>query len=107
MKLLSEVRVRVSELVDELEARGIHVDRVLLFGSLARGDFTLESDVDLIIVSRSWRAMGMVERTSLLYRCWRGGDATLVPLTPEELEAMKQRVGAIADASRYWIQLYP
>lgn len=81
---------------------------MLLFGSIARGDYTEDSDVDLVIVSKSWSRLRIEERLRLLYRLWRGRrDATFVPLTPEELKKLLQKSIVLQDASKYWRQLYP
>lgn len=39
-----------------IAALPISVDKAILFGSVARGDFVLESDTDLLIVSREMPA---------------------------------------------------
>ncbi len=91
-----------------LRERGVWVEEILLFGSWARGDFRLDSDLDLIVVSPDWEGMSYTERLSLLYRLWdKPVDATLVPLTREELERRRERSIVLKDASRYWRRIYP
>ena len=86
---------------------GIDIDEVYLFGSRARGDYKLDSDVDLILVSRDWRGR-VSERMGALYRIWCGDlDATLIPLTPEELKKKIKESITIRDAARYWIKIIP
>jgi predicted nucleotidyltransferase len=95
------------ELAGKLEAQGVRVDRILLFGSIARGDWAEGSDVDLIVVSRDWQGMSMSERLSLLYRLWdKPMDAHFVPLTPRELEERVRVSVALRDASQYWVEVY-
>jgi hypothetical protein len=50
----------------ELERIGIRAERVLLFGSHARGEARDESDIDLIIVSPDWEHLNRRERLELL-----------------------------------------
>lgn len=50
----------------ELERTGIKVDRILIFGSHARGEAQEGSDVDLIIVSEDWSRYSGRERLELL-----------------------------------------
>jgi len=105
-RLLEEVRSWVEELVVELREHGVSVEAVYLFGSIARGDYTADSDVDLVIVSGDWGRYSMEERLSLLYRLWRWErDATLIPLTPGELRDRLEKSIVLKDASRYWIRL--
>jgi len=78
-----------------------------LFGSMARGDFRDSSDVDLIIVSESWSKVKYTDRLSLLYRIWdKPIDATLIPLTSEELHRLSEHSVSIRDASQYWVEIY-
>jgi predicted nucleotidyltransferase len=46
-KLIS--RARIQRLADEI-ARKFHPKKIILFGSYARGDATVDSDVDIIVI---------------------------------------------------------
>ena len=106
-RLLEEVRRWARELAEELRRRGIRVEKVILFGSYARGDFAAGSDLDLIVVSDDWGRLSYTERLSLLYRLWgRDVDANFVPLTRRELEEGLRRSVVLRDASRYWMVVY-
>ncbi len=106
-RLLEETARWATELAAELAARGVAVERVILFGSLARGDHTEDSDVDLLVVARGWEAMSVGERLSLLYRLWdKPRDATFIPVTPEELERLRGRSVVVAEALREGIEVY-
>ncbi len=95
------------DLAQKLKAKGIIVDRIILFGSYARGDYTKSSDVDLIVVSSSWRNLEYIERLSILYKVWdKEIDANFIALTPDELSKRVSESVALRDASRYWITLY-
>ena len=71
-------------------AVALGVQRVVLFGSLARGQPGLTSDLDLIIV---WdTALGFVERTVELYRRLQPRVPTdLLVYTTDEMEWMVER----------------
>ena len=74
---------------------------------MARGDFKEDSDIDLIVVSETWTGFEYVERLSLLYRIWdKPADATLIPLTPRELERLSKNSVTLRDASKYWVEIY-
>ncbi len=86
----------------------MRVDEIILFGSIARGDYAEDSDIDLVIVSRDWEGMGMEERMAMLYRLWdKPRDATLIPLTPRELDEKKERSIVVSEALREGIRIYP
>ncbi len=91
-----EERVRVrKDVIERLRAyaRRLSEERgrvsVILFGSFARGDYNLWSDIDVIIVSESFRGVRFVER------CLGIGDpfGNLSPIcwTPEEFEKMVRK----------------
>lgn len=69
-----------------------HAERVILFGSYARGDATEDSDVDLLVVARTkerfFERMASVRR---LIRNLRDGlPVSPIVLTPGELEKRRQ-----------------
>lgn len=68
-------------------ARSVGVQRVILFGSLARGEDNALSDLDLLVV---WDTpLGFLERTVELYRCLQPRVAVdLLVYTPAEMEYM-------------------
>ncbi len=107
-RLLREVEGWARWLAEKLAAQGIRVEEILLFGSVARGDYKVDSDVDLIVVSEDWGRMQYLDRLSLLYRLWdKPRDATLIPFTRGELERRVRRSVALRDAARYWVRVYP
>jgi len=97
----------VQELCEKLREHGIRVRMVILFGSYARGDFTMDSDLDLIIVSDDWSSIKYVDRLSILYKLWdKEIDAHFIPLTTSELKERLEKSITLKDASRYWIIIY-
>jgi len=48
-----------------LEEKGIHVDKIVIFGSYAKGKKRKDSDIDIIVVSRNFRNRGIFERVNL------------------------------------------
>jgi predicted nucleotidyltransferase len=68
----------------------VGVQRVVLFGSLARGQANLFSDLDLLII---WDTpLAFLERTVEMYRRLQPRvDADLLVYTPAEMERMAQR----------------
>lgn len=94
----------LARVVRALEQLG--VERVVLFGSHARGDFHEDSDVDLFIVQRtSERMFDRVERVLEVV----GSRLPVQPLvyTPAEVEQLRARLsGLLADVEREGRVLY-
>ncbi len=88
--------VRIDQVMKYLEQRvaesGLAEARIVLFGSYARGTATEESDVDVAIISPSFRGKGLFERAQLtkdaeisaIRRFMIPFD--IVTLTPEEYD---------------------
>ena len=62
----AHVRSVVSRFCRQLEQMGIPTERVLLFGSQAKGTAQEGSDIDLVIVSSAWEPYSERERLELL-----------------------------------------
>jgi predicted nucleotidyltransferase len=51
---------------EALESLGIDVERVILYGSFAKGKQRDDSDIDLVIVSKDFQDMNLRERLEVL-----------------------------------------
>jgi len=85
--LLAEVLRRVVEVADP--------DRIILFGSAARGEAGPDSDLDLLVVKS-----GVAHRRRLAQRIYHRLIGLEVPVdvlvvTPEDIEAYRNEVGTI------------
>lgn len=89
---------RVREALGEAE--------VYLFGSYARGDWLIDSDLDLVVVSPKFRGLELGKRY-LLVRGLLPNEVSveLLLYTPEEFEERKRRSVVIQDAMEYWVKL--
>ena len=81
-------------------------ERVLLFGSRARGDHLIDSDVDMIIVSEKFEGVNWLKRIRDISVEWEG----LVLLeaicyTPEEFEEKRDEIGIVNEAVKEGIEL--
>ncbi len=80
-------------------SKRIDVERVILFGSRARGDHLEDSDVDLIIVSRDFEGIPFHERMDELILLWKSPvDLEALCYTPEEFERKKKEIGTVRQA---------
>jgi uncharacterized protein len=99
-----EVEHELARVVEALRAWG--VEKVILYGSYARGDFHEDSDVDLLIVKDTNERF--VERISTALGI-TGARIPIEPIvyTPAELSQMRSRgSGLLADAEREGKVLY-
>jgi len=84
----------------------IDVDRILFFGSMARGDNKKESDIDLIIVSRDFEKMDYFERTKLVYRCWKLDlPVDFICYSKSEFNELKKRISIVSQAIKEGIEI--
>lgn len=65
-KATTEIRRIVSRYIKNLEAQGVPIERIYLFGSQARSDADRESDVDLAVVSPLFENMDLWDRAGFL-----------------------------------------
>lgn len=91
---LTQFRTRVSQ--------HIHIDELILFGSYARGEATVDSDVDVIVVSKEFEGVDEDDRLQMLYEVSRDLSPDFQPwgFTPAELAAKSRLnlVGAARDS---------
>jgi len=98
--------VAIAEVIDFLKRRlaedGVHVERLVLFGSRARGRADAESDIDLAVVSSDFRGKDIFERVELtrvaemdtIFKFHVPLD--LILMTPEEFQSRSSPVAAVA-----------
>ena len=101
------LRIR-DEVVNALKVLARELDATIyLFGSYARGDHTLESDVDVVVVSGAFKDMDYASRVELVrVRLPPHIGFDIIPLTPEDFRERLRRA-FFKDISRYWIEIKP
>lgn len=96
--------------LDEIVRRIVEVaqpDRIILFGSAARGEMGPDSDIDLVVIKANVPHRGRL--TQEIYRALAGVDASVdvVVARPEDVEYLRDRVGSvIAPALREGREIY-
>ncbi len=94
----TDIRRPTPALLDEIVRRVVqvaHPDRIILFGSAARGEMGPDSDVDLLVVKA-----GVPHRRRLaqaIHRAMFGVDAAVdvLVVTPEDIAKYGDKVGPI------------
>ena len=84
---MGETRALDQETLDEIIQRVVEVaepDRIILFGSAARGEMGPNSDVDLMVVARTDHRLELTDR---IYRNLRGvrEAVDVIVVTPEDV----------------------
>ena len=77
-----------AEFVKLLEKEGVKVNRVILYGSHARGTAREDSDVDLVIIAEDLKKHPFPERLGFLSRtAWKFNEPLeVIGYTPQEVE---------------------
>ncbi len=89
-----ETRAKIEEMVRRI-VEAFHPEKVILFGSYARGKAGPDSDVDLLVVLRGISSK-MEERIKIrMVLRGMGLAKDVVVATPEEFESQKNLVGTI------------
>jgi len=94
----------IKEYVDNL-SREIQIDKIVFFGSGARGKLRENSDLDYIVISNDFKKMGFMKRLQLLSHS-RIGLSRKVPMdilgyTQEEFKTMaKQNVSILLSEAK-------
>jgi predicted nucleotidyltransferase len=57
-----KINKTLKEFKSALEVAGIRVDRIILFGSYARGEAGKESDIDVVVISEDFKGMNLLQR---------------------------------------------
>ena len=80
-----------------------NIDKIILFGSRARGDNLENSDVDVIVVSSDFNG-SIRHRSSEILEYWDTyPDLEVICYTPEEFKRKKKEIGLVQTAVKQGI----
>lgn len=80
-------------------SKEIKIEKVILFGSRAMGNFTNESDFDLIIVSRDFKDMNFFSRVEKMYDYWKiDYPVDFLCYTPNEFKILSEKISIVTEA---------
>ena len=84
----------------------ISVEKFILFGSRARGDYKEGSDIDLVIVSKDFENLRYIKRSPPFYLLWESPyDIDIICLTPKEFTQRVRERGIMRQAVKEGIEL--
>jgi predicted nucleotidyltransferase len=102
-----KVSPALSAFLGRLE-RELRPERVILFGSRARGDHRGTSDYDMLIVAKAFRSVPWAERAGMVMRLWDLPlDLEAICLTPEEFRRRAGDLTVVGVAAREGAVVYP
>ena len=84
--------------LDALVRRIVEVaqpDRIVLFGSAARGEMGPDSDLDVLVVKAGVKHRRRLAQDIYMNLSGVGVGVDVIVLTPEDIEAQRGRVGSI------------
>lgn len=87
-------------------SKEIPIDKMILFGSRAKGNPHRWSDFDLIIVSSKFRYVDSLKRSLGFYNYWNlDYPVDFLCYTPEEFNKLKKQVTIVREAVREGIEI--
>ncbi|PIN74232.1 nucleotidyltransferase [Candidatus Woesearchaeota archaeon CG10_big_fil_rev_8_21_14_0_10_45_16] len=96
----------VKELRKFMKEVNLSVDQVYLFGSQATGKAGKGSDVDLLLVSKSFAGKRKLKRAPPFYLKWNlDYPVDFICLTPEEFRQRKKETGVVQEAVKKGIKI--
>jgi len=98
MKALADFKERLS--------KKIKVQKMILFGSYARGEPKEDSDVDLLIVSPDFKKTRFIKRSLGFYKLWSLDlPVDYICFSPEEFEKQKKRISIVSTALEEGVEI--
>lgn len=85
-------------MLDEIVRRVVEVaqpDRIILFGSAARGEMGPHSDVDLLVIKSGVEHCGQLEERIYMNLFGVGVPVDVLVVTPEDVARIGDRVGSV------------
>lgn len=81
-------------------------ERIIMFGSRARGEHLEDSDIDIIVVSEKFEKIDFRERIIMAYGLWdKKQGLNIICYTPEEFEKKKKQIGIVKTAVEEGIRI--
>jgi predicted nucleotidyltransferase len=99
-KTRQEIKKIILRFVAELQALGIEVSQVILFGSYAKGMPRDDSDIDVAVVSPGFAKLDIFERQELLSKAHCKVKEPLEPigLTPKQVREKQGFARAVVES---------
>ena len=82
------------------------IEKIIFFGSRATGDYTKDSDVDLILISSKFRGKSFLSRPRGLHFYWNlPYPVDFICYTPEEFQKLSKRITIVKQALEEGVEI--
>ncbi len=106
---MDKEKTKIIELLRQFKAKiqkKYDIEKIILFGSVARGIYTKESDIDLIIVGDEFKDKSVLKRSPPFYLEWDlGYPVDILCYLPSEFEEKKKQISIVREAVREGIEI--
>ncbi len=86
--------------------RKFGIDKIIIFGSLMKGELKEDSDIDLILVSKKFERKKFFKRPIGLYKYWKlNYPVDFICYSPKEFEKLKRQVSIVSEAIREGVEI--
>lgn len=86
--------------------KSIRVDKIILYGSRAKGNFHRYSDFDLLIVSPNFKGIPWYKRPAKFYLMWKEDyPLEILCYTPEEIIKRMDKMSIVSEALKEGIEI--
>ncbi len=90
----------VQNYIETVRQAGIHVDRAVLFGSHARREAHLDSDIDLLVIAPEFDGTYDMKWIDLLWELRAQSDSRIEPIAVGKRQWQEDRTSAILEIAR-------
>ena len=91
VKTKIELEAIAHQYVERLAEKGIHIEKVIVFGSYGRGAATEKSDIDLAFISPDFDRYNLLQRQIILASCRPGLIRTdVLAYSPSMIQKKRQ-----------------
>ena len=98
--------IKELKLLKKLVGQKMKIDKFILFGSRARNEELITSDVDLLVVSDGFKGIKFVERPIIFLDHWRlPVDLEVLCYSKEDIKKRKNEIGIIHEALKTGISI--
>jgi len=86
--------------------KSVKIDKLILFGSRAKGNFSRYSDFDLLIISSAFKGVPWYKRPTKFYMMWKEDyPLEILCYTPEEIRKRMERISIVSEAVKEGIEI--